>query len=224
MDRRSSGDQVAAHIRRMVFEGELRPGDRVRQDDIAAQLGVSRIPVREAIIALDREGWVTIEPHRGAYVHGVDADYVRDHYELFGVIFGLTARRVVERADDAEMAGVLAAAKAVVDAADPSTLNAANTAFLQSLHQVAAAARLRSLARVMTSIVPGNFFAEVPGAVDVQRKGIAAVARAMKARNADKAVAEFATMLRRQGDLVVRLLDERGLFQPPSPEGSAAAL
>ena len=58
MDRRSSGDLVAVHIRSLIFNGELRQGDRMRQDEIAQRLGVSRIPVREAIIALDREGWL----------------------------------------------------------------------------------------------------------------------------------------------------------------------
>ncbi len=98
MDRRSSGDLVAIHIRSLIFNGELRQGDRVGQDDIARQLGVSRIPVREAIIALDREGWLTITPHRGAFVHGLDDDSLRDHYELLGLVYGLAARRAVERA------------------------------------------------------------------------------------------------------------------------------
>ena len=71
---------------------------------------MSRIPVREAIIALDREGWVTVEPHRGAFVRGIDADYVRDHYELYGLVFGLMASRVAEQADDAGRARLLAAA------------------------------------------------------------------------------------------------------------------
>src|SRR6478736_7975099 len=98
MIRRSSGDLVAAHLRRMVFDGEYKPGDRVRQDEIPAELGVSRIPVSEAIIALEREGWVTVEPHRGAFVNGLDADFIRDHFELHGAIVGLTAARVVQRA------------------------------------------------------------------------------------------------------------------------------
>ena len=103
----------------MVFDGEYKPGDRVRQDEIAAELGVSRIPVREAIIALDREGWVTVEPHRGAFVRGIDADYVRDHYELYGLVFGLLAARVAERADDAGLERLLADAAAV--AVPPAT-------------------------------------------------------------------------------------------------------
>ena len=99
IDRPSSGDLVAIHVRTLIFNGELRQGDRVHQDDIARQLGVSRIPVREAIIALDREGWLTITPHRGAFVHGLDEDSLRDHYELLGLVYGLAARRAVSRAD-----------------------------------------------------------------------------------------------------------------------------
>src|SRR6478736_2161958 len=176
MIRRSSGELVAAHLRRMVFDGEYKPGDRVRQDEIAAELGVSRIPVREAIIALDREGWVTVEPHRGAFVRGIDPDYVRDHYELYGLVFGLMASRVAERSDDAGRERLLAAAAEVAsaDPDDPRTFNDRNRAFLRTLEEVAAAPRVTSMARVMTSIVPGNFFREVPGAVDGQRRGVAA--------------------------------------------------
>src|SRR5437763_14146955 len=83
--RRSSGDDAALLIRRMIFEGELRPGERVPQDHVAAVLGISRIPVREALIALEREGWVTIEMNRGAFVNALDARSVRDNDDLFGL-------------------------------------------------------------------------------------------------------------------------------------------
>ena len=218
MIRRSSGDLVAAHLRRMVFDGEYKPGDRVRQDDIAAELGVSRIPVREAIIALDREGWVTVEPHRGAFVRGIDADYVRDHYELYGLVFGLMASRVAERAEDEGRARVLAAAKEVSAHTDedPRAFNRRNRAFLATLEDVAAAPRLTSMARVMTSLVPGNFFAEVPGAIEGQRRGVAAVAKAIKAGRPDRAAAEFRALLQAQGEAVVDLLAARGIFVPPA--------
>src|SRR5207248_11628760 len=96
--RRSSGDEAALLIRRMIFDGELHPGERVPQDDVAAMLGISRIPVGEALIALEREGWVTIEMHRGAFVNALDARSVRDHYELVGVVYGLGARLAIARA------------------------------------------------------------------------------------------------------------------------------
>ena len=207
----------------MVFQGEYKPGDRVRQDEIAAELGVSRIPVREAIIALDREGWVTVEPHRGAFVRGIDADYVRDHYELYGLVFGLMASRAAERSDEPGRERVLVAAKAVAsaDAGDPRAFNDMNRAFLRTLEEVAAAPRLTSMARVMTSIVPGNFFRQVPGAIDSQRKGVAAVAKAIRNSDPDKAAAEFRTLLRGQGEAVVELREARGIFSPGSATPAA---
>jgi DNA-binding GntR family transcriptional regulator len=226
MIRRSSGELVAAHLRRMVFDGEYKPGDRVRQDEIAAELGVSRIPVREAIIALDREGWVTVEPHRGAFVRGIDADYVRDHYELYGLVFGLMASRVAERDDDAGRARLLAAAADVasVDPSDARAFNNSNRAFLATLEEVAAAPRLTSMARVMTSIVPGNFFREIPGAVDGQQHGVAAVAAAVEARDPRRASDEFRALLRTQGEAVVELLAARGVFAPrPGTSGAVRA-
>jgi DNA-binding GntR family transcriptional regulator len=53
----SSGEQVRQYVRRRIFDGVLKQGQRVPQDAIAKTLGVSRIPVREALIALEREGW-----------------------------------------------------------------------------------------------------------------------------------------------------------------------
>ena len=77
---------------------DLKPGTRVPQDDIARVLGVSRIPVREALIALEREGWVTIEMHRGAFVNALDEQAARDTYELFGLVYGFAVRRANGRA------------------------------------------------------------------------------------------------------------------------------
>src|SRR5215472_18022247 len=80
LPRPSSGEQVRLYVRRLIFDGVLKPGQRVPQDEIAHTLGISRIPVREALIALEREGWVTIEMHRGAFISAIDAQAVRDHY------------------------------------------------------------------------------------------------------------------------------------------------
>ena len=94
----SSGEQVRLYVRRLIFDGVLKQGQRVPQDAIAQALGVSRIPVREALIALEREGWTTIIPHRGAFVNALDEPSVRDHYELYGLFYGFGVRRAVERA------------------------------------------------------------------------------------------------------------------------------
>ena len=212
MDRRSSGELVAVHIRTLIFNGELRQGDRVRQDEIAEQLGVSRIPVREAIIALDREGWLEITPHRGAFVHGLDEDSLRDHYELLGLVYGLAARRAVTRGTSGDIAQLAAAQSAFQSATAPDDLHDTNDVFLRTLLTMARAPRLGSVMRGMATVAPGNFFELVPGSDVVQQDGTAAIVAAIAAGDPEGAAAACVELLRSQGELVIALLASRGMF------------
>jgi DNA-binding GntR family transcriptional regulator len=212
IDRPSSGDLVAIHVRSLIFNGELRQGDRVHQDDIAKSLGVSRIPVREAIIALDREGWLTITPHRGAFVHGLDEDALRDHYELLGLVYGLAARRAVDRATPEARARLRAAQEALADATTPQELHDTNDVFLRTLLSMARSPRLGSVMRNMSTVVPGNFFDLVPGSGGVQQRGTRAIVDALDDGDADRAADACVTLLTDQGDLVIKLLASRGMF------------
>jgi DNA-binding GntR family transcriptional regulator len=218
MDRRSSGEMVAAQIRRLVVEGAYRPGERIRQDDVAAELGVSRIPVREAIIALEREGWVRVEPHRGAFVTGLDADFVHDHFELHGAISGLIAVRAVERATPSQLQEVADAARRVAEVGpdDPDAFEHATYEFVEALDEAADSPRLSSIVRVMHNLFPGNFFAEVPGAVEVQKEAVAEIAAAVAAGEGEAAAAAFESLLQRHGQAVLQLFADRGLFAEPS--------
>jgi hypothetical protein len=68
--------------------------------------------------------------------------------------------------------------------------------------------------RAMSALVPGEFFAEVPGAVDVQKRGIQAVLRAARRGDAERVADEYLRLMRRVGDKVVQLFKDRGLFDP----------
>ena len=212
MDRRSSGDLVAVHIRSLIFNGELRQGDRMRQDEIAQRLGVSRIPVREAIIALDREGWLTITPHRGAFVHGLDEDALRDHYELLGLVYGLAARRATERATETGSSACATPQQQLAAADSPDTLHDANDVFLRTLLALAHSPRLGSVMRNMSTVVPGNFFELISGSGPVQQRGTKRIVTAISGRDADAAAEACMGLLRDQGDLVIKLLASRGMF------------
>jgi len=72
--------RVAAYLREAILGGRLRPGDRIRQEEVAERLGASRLPVREALRMLEAEGLTEHEPHKGARVpslsmHEVDVIY-----------------------------------------------------------------------------------------------------------------------------------------------------
>ncbi|EFC84141.1 GntR family transcriptional regulator [Parafrankia sp. EUN1f] len=216
MERRSSGRQVADHIRGLIFSGALRQGDRVRQDMIAEELGVSRIPVREAMITLESEGWIAIEPHRGAFVHGLDRNSVIDYYALLGHLYGLAAEQATERGDPAGFAALAAAERRLCQAEDADELLRANEQFLRQIFAMANSPRLSSFSRLMTGIIPGNFFALVPGTIGAQKSGVAAVMRAMTAGDGGGAAAEFIRLLRSYGGHVVELLDARDILWHPA--------
>src|SRR5437868_10445798 len=66
--RRTTPGMVADVLRDAIRSGDLKGGQPLRQDELAAQFGLSRIPVREALRRLEGEGLVTVNPHRGAVV------------------------------------------------------------------------------------------------------------------------------------------------------------
>src|SRR5205807_8640573 len=156
ISRASTAEQAARYIRRLIFDGDLRPRDRVPQDDVASALGISRIPVREALIALEREGWVTIEMHRGAFVNEFDEHAVRDHYTLFGLVYGFAAQRALDRDGNGELAAVL---DGIVDRVkgsdDPSAIGSATLAFHDAIIDAARSPRIRTILGAMSGLIPG---------------------------------------------------------------------
>jgi DNA-binding GntR family transcriptional regulator len=210
--RLSSGEQVRLYVRRLIFDGVLKAGQRVPQDAIAQTLGVSRIPVREALIALEREGWMTIVPHRGAFVNALDEPSIRDHYELYGLFYGFGVRRAVERQGPGLAERLAPIQKKIVKAKDPEQLHKLTLDFHRTVIDAAHSPRLRTMLRQMTDIVPGNFFELVPGADKVEREGTAMILTAIERNYPELAEREYASMLRKQGDLVVDLFRRRGMF------------
>src|SRR5690606_27098441 len=73
---------VAAELRRRILDGEVPAGSQLRQDAPAAEFAVSRIPVREALMQLEAEGLVKIQPHRGAVVPELSLAEIEELFEL----------------------------------------------------------------------------------------------------------------------------------------------
>jgi DNA-binding GntR family transcriptional regulator len=84
-------------LEQAIIEGVLEPGARMHADKLAAQYGVSRIPVREALRSLQEAGWVEIRPRYGVYVRERSERELRDLFESRAVIEGALARWAAER-------------------------------------------------------------------------------------------------------------------------------
>jgi DNA-binding GntR family transcriptional regulator len=92
---------VAEEIRSMIVSGAIAPGERLVEDKLAAELGVSRNPVREAIRSLEATGLVDVIPRKGAYACLVDGEDIRQIQELRAAINGWSAElAAVRRSDD----------------------------------------------------------------------------------------------------------------------------
>ena len=75
-------EQVVEQVRMAIVEGRLKPNDHVTEAILTEQLGVSRTPVREALILLEREGLVVFMPNRGAFVRAFNEGDVRDVFAM----------------------------------------------------------------------------------------------------------------------------------------------
>jgi DNA-binding GntR family transcriptional regulator len=212
LNRRSSGGSAALYIRKLIFDGYLRPGARVRQEDIAKALGISRIPVREALIALEQQGWVTIEPNRGAFVAALDEQAVRDHYELYGLVYGFAAKKALERSDGVLGEKLVQLATDYSRAVDPTEAQEIALAFHGAVIEAASSPRVAVVLRALSALVPGEFYALVPEALALQREGFAGIADACRHGDGDRAAIEYAQMMRRVASEVVNLFRRRGLF------------
>jgi DNA-binding GntR family transcriptional regulator len=98
-DRPSLSQVVGEKIRGQILEGRLRPGERLVEDRLSAELGVSRVPVREALRGLEREGLVRLEPNRGATVTEVTPELVAELVEVRTLLEALNARLAARRHD-----------------------------------------------------------------------------------------------------------------------------
>src|ERR671938_2135164 len=79
---RPASDLILEGVRQLILRGELRPGERIRQEALASEYGVSRISVREALRQLENEGLVSLVPHTGARVARVDLKECVELYRL----------------------------------------------------------------------------------------------------------------------------------------------
>src|SRR5882757_1350178 len=104
LSRHSLRDQTVEVLREAIIRGEIRPGSRINEAELADKLGISRGPLREAIQRVGAEGLIEFQRNRGAFVRELGLEDIQDMYEARTVIEGLAARRAARWATDAQIA------------------------------------------------------------------------------------------------------------------------
>jgi len=223
-------DELAARIQTRVLNGEIETGTWLRQESLAAEFGVSRTPVREALRKLQATGLVEVQPRRGALVRGVSARDIREAYEvraeLEGLAAGLAAARIrdreLERLRDAQalfrqsVASLLAWREGRTDDLPPDAYaewNRGNDLFHLAIQSVAGNARLsamladlhRSFPRDLTWLVLGENARLLDENVSQHEDILDAIAR----HDSKAARRRMVEHVRRAGELVTRRFEER---------------
>jgi DNA-binding GntR family transcriptional regulator len=151
-DKSSLTKVVSDQIRGQILDGKLRPGARLVEDRLSIELGVSRVPVREALLGLSREGLVTLERNRGASVADVTPQTVAELVEVRALLEGLNAKLAARRHDPeivAELRDTLKRGNAASKTGSPEELSRLNAEFHERLTE---ASRNSVLADVMRSL------------------------------------------------------------------------
>jgi DNA-binding GntR family transcriptional regulator len=181
-------EQAYLTLRRRLADGTYPPGSHLREEDLAAQLGVSRTPVREALRRLDAEGWLRVVPNQGAFA----ADWSqRDIEEIFD-LRALLETHAAERAATAPDRGALAVMEAACDEAEAAlpggdlgkleVISDANVRFHQTLWEMSGQTRCRAIlaSLAVAPMVLKNFQnfdkAGLRRSLDQHREMVAAIA------------------------------------------------
>jgi DNA-binding GntR family transcriptional regulator len=104
LPQRTMTEQVMARLRDMILSGDLAPGSRLDQNDLARRFGVSLVPLREALARLQSSGLVRIVPHRGVFVESLSVEELLDIYQVREALEELAARLAAPRLSAADLA------------------------------------------------------------------------------------------------------------------------
>ncbi|GAB2907363.1 GntR family transcriptional regulator [Rhodococcus aerolatus] len=161
-------DQVLTALRQRIVDGDYPPGERLTEDRLAADFGVSRNPVREALRVMHAEGFVELVPRRGAFVALPDVGAVADMFAVRERLETLAARLAAERATTADVARL----RGLLDTAREATTN----------DDLARVAELNSELHLEIIAITGNrWLASMAGALYLQVRWVFRIGAAERA-------------------------------------------
>jgi DNA-binding GntR family transcriptional regulator len=205
-------DAVAEEIRRRVFTAVLPPGSRVDQDALASELGVSRVPVREALITLHDEGIVENVARRGTFVAALTRADIHDNYRILGMVSGLAAERAAAILTPRDLDRLRDLADRMEESLSTDEQERLNFEFHALINRAAGSRKLLSVLRVLVNAVPDTFYeshAEWPHKAHADHRRIIEV---LAAGDADSARREVEQHFVDGADRAVVTLEQRGFW------------
>ena len=152
---RTASVAAADLIRQAVLDGRVLPGQRLKEEELAQQFGISRTPIREALLVLQTEGLLEAAPNRGATVRSYDIPALEEMYDLRAVLEGHAARRAGSRVSSEQLRELRASCKrfrTLVGGDDLRALVAENNIFHETILAASASPRLAGMVRQVVAL------------------------------------------------------------------------
>jgi DNA-binding GntR family transcriptional regulator len=212
---RQLSERVAAYLREAIMVGELPAAEYVRTEHLAARLGVSATPVREALMILHSEGAVRWEPRRGFRVVPLSTQDVADLFALQAHVAGELAARAAARLTPEQLAALHAAQtslEAAAVAGELARVGALNHEFHRTINRAARSPRLAAVLTLFVHYVPRKYYDQVEGWAKATTDDHGAVLTALTAGDPAAAraamhehITHIGTLLTRHMQLIVVL-------------------
>jgi DNA-binding GntR family transcriptional regulator len=205
---------VVDYVLEELFEGRLKSGDRIDLERVCNDLGVSRIPVREAMVMLERDGIVSTKYHRGVYVEPFGAESLLDDFEIMGLLSGVAVRHLAEKKNPEANAVLhhLVDELRSTDGDDHKRIFELVQQIMTLEHRAGGSRRLRAELRSFTGFLPHALRINTGRSHENTVRAHARVLRAIEAGDGDRAARYRLEDLRDYGKGVVRELERRGVL------------
>jgi DNA-binding GntR family transcriptional regulator len=205
-------DVVVAHIVDLVLAGELRTDDRINRDAIAVTLGVSRLPVQQAVDQLEHQGMLASRYHRGVFVTRFDEAVVREQHELHGALNSIASARAATNPTPRVLAELDAALRSMRASTSPAAVQDAGYAFRRIIIDEYAGPPLQAAILAARVFAPRGFWGSYPNSQAEFLPTYEAENAAIRRREPDAARAANMHRAELRAQVVIAELASRGVL------------
>jgi DNA-binding GntR family transcriptional regulator len=218
-------DLVVSHVVNLVLTGKLRSGDRLDRNEIAEDLGLSRVPVQEAVVELEHSGVVSTRYHRGAFVERFDEGVVREHHEIYGVLNGIPSARAATSHRQGLVDELRATVTALHGSIESRAFHEHTWRYRKTINDEYAGPRLQAAIRASQTFMPRTFWSAYFGSHEELLPFYVAETSAIDDGDADAARAACAGRAEVMGRIMFTELVRRRVLGPSaSPNAPPVAL
>jgi DNA-binding GntR family transcriptional regulator len=207
-------DLVVSHVVNLVLTGKLRSGDRVDRNEIANDLGLSRVPIQEAVVQLEHDGILSTQYHRGAYVERFDESVVREHHELYGLLSGIASARAAVDGLPRMLDQLSVLLEAMRNSKESRAFQETAWQFRRVINDEYAGPRLQAAIRASQTFIPRGFWLAYLKNHEEMLPFYEAETAAIHRRDPDGARAACVERSEVMGRIMLSELVRRGVFRP----------